>query len=260
MQVNLEYTRNSTRQLLKPYLEISRFSDKKLGETIIQNGVILPGSPDLFGYGGIIDQNNNWVEAGAWHEGFGGPYPFDKDTIEHSDETVIYIGYLHIQWGHNITDNFKKLWFLFTDKYKELESQGVRVVYVSMYNKDLPEFVLKTFRCAGIDTSKICHITKPTQFKNIIIPDNSLVSTKDGRIYTKEYIEIIERIKNSVNIIFKDSSIKTYDKLYFTRAQIPNNHRDYGEKEIEQLFEEMGYAIIAPEKIETLEQIYLLMN
>ncbi|MDO4497670.1 MAG: hypothetical protein Q4B58_07590, partial [Bacteroidales bacterium] len=48
----------------------------------------------------------------------------EENIASGSDAKVVYLGNMLNIWGHCITDNLKKLWFLKTPEYKELKSQG----------------------------------------------------------------------------------------------------------------------------------------
>ena len=121
----------------------------------------------------------------------------------------------------------------------------------------MPDFVFNILKLAGVDTSLIKSINKRTQFKNVIIPENSIqyIESK-GRFYFQEYYETIELIKiNCTNI-----PTKTYQKVYFSRTALNQKGRDFGEKKLELNFKKHGYTIIYPEKIPLEQHINIAAN
>ncbi len=259
---NLNYIRRKTKKKLSKVLDKDKLSQQKLSFRTYHNAIILPGNNyPSYASGGVIDCEGHLIKSSQWHENIGGSYKYDLDSMLHEHTNVIYIGYFHYVWGHVITDNLKKLWFLFTREGKQLIEKGVKIVYITIENKPLPTYAKEILSLANINSESLIWINSPTQFDNIIIPDNSFISTSSGRIYTKEFTNIIDKIKNSVSAHFKNKIIETFDKIYFTRTLLKDNGiRDFGEKQLENIFYKKGYKIIAPEKHNVYEQILFLMS
>lgn len=114
---------------------------------------------------------------------------------------------------------------------------------------------------ANVNYDSLEWINSPTQFNNVIIPDNSFINTPFGRIYTEEFVDIIKKIKTSVISHFKDKKIEIFDKIYLTRTSLKDNgSRDFGEKFLENVFYKKGYKIISPEKYSIYEQVLFVMS
>lgn len=63
--------------------------------------------------GGVYTESLDFVDGTAIRRGIGEVN--DKSRIvtgSTEDDTVIYIGMLVNVWGHHLTDNIKRLWFL----------------------------------------------------------------------------------------------------------------------------------------------------
>lgn len=261
---NLQYLRRSTRNKLSKSVMVNRLSNRLLSYETYNNSYILPGRNEpSYACGGVVDgYNNKLVDSSRWHENIGGIYYYNnKDVqIEHSD--VLYIGYLHNVWGHAITDNLKKIWFLFTDEWEKIYKNKVKIVYITIENKPLPGYIKDIFSLLGLDFNEFIWINKPCKFDRIIIPDNSLISTSEGRIYTKEFKNLIALIKkNVINYYVGKEKKTTFDKIYLTRTSLKDNGvRDFGESSIEKIFKDKGYEIISPEKYGIYAQIYMIMN
>lgn len=187
-----------------------------------------------------------------------GGYSVSPSDIKQSCQKVIFAGYFFGLWGHVLTDDLKKLWFLFSEKGKELLRNGWKVIYITMENKPLPVYVHQIFSLVGLDSSSWIWVKEPTCFKSVVIPDNSLVATEKGRCFSEEYIDIISRIKDHVLNADRDYG-QTYEKIYLTRSQLKSN-KDFGEKNIEKLFCKAGYTVISPEKYSVEQQIYFMLH
>lgn len=217
----------------------------------ISNALILPSTDyDTFGIigGGIVTENGEYVDSSAYAEGCCRSYEMKISNIQCEDETVVYAGFFLNCYGHGITDNIKKLWWL-----KQNSWEG-KIIYITELNAVLPAWQKEIFRLIGIDCDKWFHITTPMRFRKVIIPDNSIINNNEYRCFTDKFRWLIDCIKANI-----PNEGQTYDKIYFTRTGIPNIWREYGERKIEKVFKQRGYQVISPEKLSVTEQIRLMM-
>ena len=103
----------------------------------------------------------------------------------------------------------------------------------------------------GIDIDEFQLVKQPTQFENIILPDESFF-IDDARKFTNEYCEAIERVRH---FAMKNRTPISNKKIYFFhgRSQI-------GEERVAEYFKSKGYDIISPEKLTLDEQLNLFIN
>lgn len=211
--------------------------------------------------GGVVDAQGHFVEASGLHEApclVGGSYSV---SFQKSCAKAIYIGFLLPEWGNTITDSLKKLWFLNTSEGKQLLLEGAEVVYVTFENEPLKEYQLELFRLAGFDATKWKQITQPTQFSEVIVPGNSLVtSPNDVRFYYSDFLQIVRKIKSEAAACAEKEGWKfDSEKIYLTRTRWKQG-RDSNEKQIEDIFRRLGYHIISPEQLGVVRQIMLLSS
>ena len=211
--------------------------------------------------GGVVDAQGHFVEASGLHEApclVGGSY---SASCQKSCAKAIYIGFLLSEWGNTITDSLKKLWFLNTPEGKRLLLEGAEVVYVTFENQPLKEYQLELFRLAGFDATKWKQITQPTQFSEVIVPGNSLVtSPNDVRFYYSDFLEIVRKIKlEAAACAAKEGWKFDSEKIYLTRTRWKQG-RDSNEKQIEDVFRRLGYQIISPEQLGVARQIMLMSS
>lgn len=219
-----------------------------LKQTTLNEAYILPwnNNPKKIIGGGIVSFQGEFQQSSAWHEGCPSGYTFDSQEVQYRNECVVYIGCLYHIWGHAITDNFKKIWYLYNIK------QNPKLVYITVNNTPLPPYVYELFELAGIDLHKAEHITHITRFKKIINPDNSIINFNEERYFSNEFTQIINKINSKI-------PPRNVGKVYFTRTHLKQN-RDIGEDKIEEVFRKKGYTIIAPEEYSIKEQLTILKN
>lgn len=114
-------------------LNTNHFTAKKLYFRIVDNGTILPFKdvPGTEGFGGLIDAAGNFLPRSSIHMGVGGAYTPDE-PVQYIPTTAIYIGMLMDIWGHCLTDNIKRLWFLKSDIYNKY-FKNCPLLYTSMW-------------------------------------------------------------------------------------------------------------------------------
>lgn len=232
----------------------NHFYDKKLHFRIIENGTILPHkalSGDWnWGFGGIVDEKNNYIKSSFLKSNVGGAYTPNED-IAYSPETVIYLGMFFYVWGHCITDNLKRIWFLQSDVYKKYLK---KYPLVCLPMKGVEPNFLKVLQILDVDTSQLRQILRPTKFQNIILPDESFFydSESETIFFTAEYRETIERIRNYAQKNFTPLEDKKY---YFFHGI-----HQIGEERLAKYFESKGYKIILPGKLDLETELNILAN
>jgi capsular polysaccharide biosynthesis protein len=196
-----------------------------------------------------------FVEHSAVHECLqDGSVTIDVDIVN-SDAEVIFIGSMHSVYGHCITDNLKKLWYLRTPEARKILEAGGKIVYVSAWNsRDLPRHAMRILELTGVDVTKFERVSVPTRFRKVYVPENSMRLTKTGRQWAPAFKAEIESIKSNAQY-----DGKLYDKIYLTRTALKDGG-DIGEKRIEKLFKERGYHVISPEKLSVDAQVALMSH
>ena len=90
----------------------------------------------LFGRGGVVDENGEYVPLSGIEGRVQFAYPAEKK--EYRDETVVYCGYLVNHWGHFLIEGVTRLWYFLendpgVDKYvfflDENEEREIRANY-----------------------------------------------------------------------------------------------------------------------------------
>ena len=255
---NLDYLYNP--DAAKDAFNKNYFLDKKLGFQIIENGMILPysdtrddGKKNFVGFGGIVYKNGEFIRESFIHVGTGGAYIPPPESIQHSSETVIYFGISYRIWGHCLTDNIRRLWFLKSDFFRK-EFKNCPIVYIAWRNRDIG--CQKNFRrlleILEVDVDRFQVINQPTQFERIILPDESFFIDDGARKFTNEYRNMIEQVRM---FALKNCSPTACKKIYYLY-----NREQLGEERLAEYFKSKGYEIVRPETLTFDEQLNLLIN
>ena len=201
--------------------------------------------------GGVVDENQNFV-TGFCRRNPGDQFSFDinegynveKNNLVHLNEEVVFGGVLVGHFGHIILECFSRLWW-----HIKNPNSTVKFAFLSIWERK--KWFRDFFDLLGIEEERIIFIDKPTQFINVICPEQSIYSWKG---YKKEYIEIYKKIREKIKI--EDSNKK---KIYLTKSKFDNN-TCIGEKYFEDFYRCRGFEIIAPESLSIAEQISLVAN
>lgn len=222
--------------------------------TEVKNAVILPAaeSPEHgWGSGGAVDETGKLVEASRLGSIFGESYPFDRAKLNVLNENVYYIPVIPRHWGHFLIDILCRFWFLLDGN-----DLGYRIAYCThdFGEEGLIGNYLEALELLGIAESRLLHITTPTQVSAVLIPESSF---GDGLPYSKEYLEVIKKIKAQVMCSNRKLLPARLEKIYFTRTNFRRSrYTETGEKRIEKLFQKNGFTVLSPEKLTVREQIY----
>jgi hypothetical protein len=256
--LNFYYIDEPMTEVTKSSIKQDHFSKKLLKCDVFTNAIILPACNNLKDKlgGGIVSENGDYIERTSLHKGGGRKYEYSGIEIE-EDCTCFYLGYMYNVWGHCITDCLKNLWYFLTPEGQALLKHGIKIVYIAPANFKFSRSTKDLLECLGIKTDNLYYVNRITKCKRIIVPEDSFTTENEIRYFTKEYIDTINTIIKNIHI--KPSTI---DKLYFTRSHLHKNngYRDFGEKNIENIFRKLGFKIVAPEKLSFFEQVSMLQG
>ena len=252
----------------------SYFSPRSLNVTEVERGIFLPNQGwaelDANGketgtyrmYGGICDESFNFI---AGHQLFrpksvlsddrhiSGSYRVEPEDITYIDERVLYGGTLIEHPGHLITECFAdRLWWLAENADSDIKIAVQILLGNSEFSTNYNSFVMEFLDAFGISKERLFIVEKPTQFKSIIVPDQSAINLNFCSPYefTKEYIKPFQHIT-------KRLTPGEYKKIYLTKSKLPNKST-IGEEYFIDYFEKKGFKIIHPEDYTIKEKAELM--
>lgn len=217
MRYCFDYISPELKSIIEPATQKRHFTGKRLQVHEYPDAIIAPFTDWGKSIGGILNHNGEIIkdsECKEWRES--DAYYSPSDAID-EDKTVIFLGFMPRAFGRAFTDCIRKIWFAGEDACQTLLKEGAEFVYTAQENKPLPSFFSETFRLAGFDLSQARQITALTRFKKVIVPDNCLIAEDDGRIYTKQYKELID---NVIRNLPPAEEISLPKRVYFTRTQV----------------------------------------
>lgn len=228
------------------------YYDKQISFVCLENAVVLPFLVGE-GEGGVVDKDGKFQFNTTLNASFGdGSYSYDNEKIQYVERNAIFIGTLYSVFGHVITDDLKKLWFLHSELGKKLLEEGADVVFITWHNQKLKPYVQHILSLAGVNLEAAKCIDVPTKYKHIYVPEDSLLYWGGKLCYTNEYRKTIEKIEQKIPWDNKP----IVDKIYLSRTAL-HDWRDYGEKKVEKAFKGQGYMIVHPEQLTFEQQVSL---
>lgn len=219
-------------------------------------GVVLPrkfeqGGPS-WGLGGVCDGEGRFVELSAYDGGWaahGGGYPWDEEVYE--DCEAVYMGLFSRHWGHFLVDDIARLWF-----FVQHPNRGRQVKLAYLGDEEPDGNFLEFFELLGLEAQQLIHITKPTRFRNVIVPQ---FACRPCIWYTKEYLSIFDHIAERVREEkFAFNPEVNLQRVYFSRLEFGKAKRtEFGEQMISKWLKANGYTHIPPEQLSLRDQVYI---
>lgn len=219
-----------------------------------QNATILPlkeipGDHILFGRGGVVDANEDYVPLSALGQNIRLSYPVSNP--DYKDETVVFCGYLVKHWGHFLVEAITRLWYFLeqdpsVDKYVFFLKEGEEREISGNYK----EF----FQLLGV-WDKLEIISKPTKYREVIVPEMSFLKLS---YYSQQHLNMLDTVAHNITV---DPSWTPLDKIFFTRSNFAkDNGYEFGLDFIDHFYEKNGYAVLAPEILPLSQTIYYIRN
>ena len=249
------------------YMKKSYFSNRELKVREIERGIFLPGKqvPDdnYKMYGGICDESFNFI-AGfqvldpnrsirANDRHIHGSYEVPPEEISYIDETVVYSGSMMQHPGHLIIEAFAaRIWWLIKNTDSSLKI-AVQIIWSNLIGDiEYGAFTKQFFEAFGIFKDRLIFIYKPTKFKKIIIPDQSLIPLCFDWPYefTAEFAQVFQHIKNQL-------TPGKNKKIYLTKTQTFRKNV-VGEEYFIEFFKAKGFRIVVPEEYTVKEKAEMM--
>lgn len=208
----------------------------------VTRGVVLPRKEveagPTWGLGGVCEEAGAFLPLSAYDGGWathGGAYSFEEP--EYMDEDVVYFGLFFRHWGHFLVDLLGRMWYIAWFGRK-------KVVYLG--EEEPTGNFLECFRLLGLSEEDLIHVSKPTQFRSVVVPE---FSCKSCEWYTTEYREIFDTM-----IANAQPQEIPGKKIYFSRLAFGRG-KEVGEKQIAAWALANGFTAVAPEKLTVTQQI-----
>ena len=228
--------------------------DREMECLTIPRGIILPrretADGPRWGLGGVCTEQNAFVELSAYDGGWathGGSYSWQEERCLDCD--VVYFGMYFNHWGHFLIDLMGRLWY-----FAQNRGQGMKLAYLG--EEEPRGNFLEIFRLLGIEEEDLIHVTEPTRFRNVIVPE---FSCKSCQWYSPAYRGIFDAMINRVEEEgYAPEGLKDLKKVYFSRLSFGKAQAsEFGEGKIARWLEANGFTAVGPETLSVRDQIYL---
>ena len=259
-------------------LRRSYFSDRSLSVREVERGIFLPTEyiyeddddiderfyrriEKIKAYGGVCDESLNFI---AGHQLFSprcldhdgrhiwNSYDVTPEKITYIDETVLYGGSLIEHPGHLITECFAdRLWWIVQNPDSNIKI-AIETIWDTKGFEGVDSFVMEFLDAFGISEDRLIIVKAPTQFKKIVIPDQSAIPLNYCYPYdfTGEYIKPFQHIT-------KQLTPGNHKKIYLTKSKL-HSRSVIGEEYFIDFFEKKGFAVINPEDYTLKEKAALM--
>ena len=241
----------------------ARVLDTELNVNIYEDAIVLPLRKRIEPK---CNDFNGWHEGGVcardytFLAGLDRKYPrndanwgcikgYTPDKTLYRNETVIFGGILIDHFGHNLVDCLSRMWYFAKNPHTPH-----KFIFLLMTNHK--NYVREFFELAGLTEDRYEIVTEPTQFHEVIIPEQAIYSLSS--VAHPDWLLFFKMIKDNIQ---KSLPPSTIDKVYLTRSHLPfDKVFEVNERYFENLYSQQGYVIVAPEKLPLAQQINLIMN
>ncbi len=256
MNINYEYVRPHKIDDMKVRYESGLKLNNELKVEIIPNATILPVKKMaqdslLFGRGGVVDEDNNYISLSSIPNRIDKAYDFAAPS-ETIDKKVVYLGYLVNHWGHYLVEGVSRLWyFLKNDPTIDKYIFTVEEYRECSVNGNYREFL----SLLGI-LDKVEIINKPARYKEVVVPQRSY-ARRD--YYSEEYKRTFDAVAEEA--MERAGEFDTYDSVFFSRGHFKKAKiYEIGGELLDSYFSNNGYKLVYPETISLTEMIVLIRS
>lgn len=100
------------------------------------------------------------------------------------DETVVYVGSFIASWGHEITDNLKRLWFYFDKRFSDLKKLKFVFTSARHIRNELPsDNFWALLKSLGIPKTQFHLVETPTRFARVFLPEDCFFLIQIRRLF-----------------------------------------------------------------------------
>lgn len=207
----------------------------------------IPNEGVLFGRGGVVDKEGNYVPLSGIENRIMRDYPVENPVYR--DEKVVYCGYLVNHWGHFLVEAVARLWYALksddtVDKYVFFLDEGE--------SREIKGNYRRFFQLLNI-WDKLELISVPTTYREVIVPE---IAFQCMSWYSPKFLEIFDAVARNITV---DPQWPQPEKIFFTRSQFAKgNHFDFGTEGLDNYFQRNGYLVTPPEILSLDQMIHYI--
>ena len=201
---------------------------------------------------GVFDNNDKLVKSSLQWRGNNVNFippcgPESRVGMGFCDCDAVFLGNAYHHFGHFIIEHLNRAWGL--DKCPR---ENVKYVFIDNKNIGAKSWLFDFMEMLGIKRDDVLILNKSMQFRRVFIPTQSF--NNSGKWWAKEFVIPFAKMRENVRID------KFFDKVYVSRAKLPDYMRTYGEEAVQRIFEKNGFYVIYPETLPLAQQIAIIGN
>ncbi len=266
------YWNATPKEILLPIIDPGRPVSTELEEAIITPREI---DPKIDGpksgrlreaKGGVYDRNRNLLPVFLEREAFEASVnkgnrlkndpvlsSYDLNNSKRLWGKYIYLGILRNHFGHFLLESLCRVWYLL-----KRDPDAKILLYYDFNIEKVPSYIQFIFELLDISLDKLVVVKGPVLVDHLIFPQSEFeIRWRAHSSYADTFRELFERSSRKFPVG------ATPNRIYLTRRQLNiENSKELAkvvsnEEEVESIFCERGFTIVAPEKIPFHAQIAL---
>ena len=182
--------------------------------------------------------------------------PFQPNEVHpedymHIEGEAVYGGLLFHHFGHFLLESTTRLWWPLKESFK-----GPIVFQNTRLSQPLPDFAARFFDLLGL-TDQIHLATQSLTFDRVVVPERSFVIK--GGIHESFRLPFVAagRAAELRPSMRRGRFDGNYAGLYLSRTRFPTR-RSFGEKRLQKIFVDAGFAVAHLEEMPLEQQIQLV--
>ena len=203
--------------------------------------------------GGICDRDGNFIAGSVSAKRrfcSHSAYKVKDDEISRIDEIVVFGGVFYHHFGVMMLLSLTRFWWI-----TENQETPHRIAFLlEPGDSPLARSNLDTvLELLNIPKEKILVVDRPTEFSEVIIPEESFFEKFDG--VNRKYIEVFNYIRDKIISTYGPVGV---EKLYLSRSRYHKGNQicdGINEEYYEQFYKRRGYTVIHPQELSIKEQI-----
>ena len=259
------YWNVGSREVLLPIIESTPPTFAEMEAAIITVRKLQPAEGDIrVSTGGVYDRDHNLLPSFLEREAYEATEQKLIRTINDPSLSAVnlqdadflrgkyvYLGILRRHFGHFLLESLSHIWYLLKSDPK------IKVIFHRQETiEKLPPVANYIFDLIGLTKDRITTFSKTSILEQLIFPESEFeLRWKARRSYADTFHELVDRSSHRFPIR------STPRNVYLTRRHLKVERLENiqkivaNERDVEALFAERGFTIIAPEKLPLSEQI-----
>lgn len=244
MNLNIYADRNYKKAFESKIAKLRQYNDMHVD--VVENGMFVINSDT--GAFGVFDADGVFIESSLQYRGKNTQFvPSYVPAKDYMDCDVVFLGNAYHHFGHFIIEHLNRAWGI-----EKIHKDNVKYVFVDNKNIGAKSWLFEFTDMLGIARDDVLILNKSMRFNNVYIPTQSL--NNSGNMWAPQFGRGFDIMRDNV------VAEKIYERVYVSRAKLPENMRTWNEEKIQRVFERNGFHVIYPETLPLHQQVAIIGN